>query len=362
MANENFLKDLSPKNLLFYARQPGMVGDATLAQASALAEELFPTKTTLALDYEYWIGQNMRPIMATLTPFDVEAPLAGRQGISGAVRGELPKIQRKIRLQEKERLLLLRIMQNAALPAEIKQYIMDRYNDVDAMRDAVEARKVYLIFQALTTLGDITFSEGGISLTVNFGVPTGQQETLTTPWSNAASTPLDDIRRWKEKVEDDRGITPTRALTSGKAVRYLLQNDAVREIFIGRNFSGQKIRMVPSINDLNNYMQEQGLPEIQAFDGKILVEDAAGARTLTRFFPEDKFVLLPEGPLGNALVGPTAEALGMVEQGIIDSTEAPGLWVGVTKESDPPVQYTKAAMVTFPTFPQADRIFQADVL
>jgi hypothetical protein len=360
--NEQFLRDLSPQNILFYARQPGMIGDATLAEAVALAEQLFPTKETLALDYEFWKGQHTRPVMATLTPFDVEAPLASRQPIEGAIRGEMPKIQRKIRLSEKERLLLLRIMQNAALPAEVKQYIMNRYNDVDAMRDAVTARRVFLLFQVITTMGAITFSEGGLTLTVDFQVPEAQRTTLETKWSASGADPYADIRTWVTAVEDAQGIRPSRALTSRAVVNYLLGNDTMRELIYGRNFANQKIRAVPTLNQLNDYLAEQELPQIAAFDGKILVENAAGVRTLTRFFPQDMFALLPDGPLGETLVGPTAEALGMVEAGTIDSTAAPGLWVGITKETDPPVQYTKAAMVCFPTFPQADRIFQAQVL
>lgn len=362
MPNENFLKGLSPQEILFYARQEGTIGDNTLQQAIALVEELFPSKPILGLDYEYWLGQHTRPVMATITPYDVEAPLASRTPIEPAKRGEMPKIQRKIRLGEKERLLLLRIQQNAALPAEVKQYVSDRYNDVDAMVSAVRARQVYLALQALFTMGAISFNEGNVILTVDFGVPAGQKETLATPWSDAAANPYEDIRRWVETVEDAQGIRPSRAITSRAVVGHILENDKIRELYWGRNFSGQARPALRSLDDLNDMLGALELPTIATFDGKVYTENAAGTLTLTRLTPQDKFVLLPDGPLGQMLEGTTAEALGMVEAGTIDVSDAPGIWAGVTKESDPPVQYTKAALVAFPTFPQADRIFQADVL
>jgi len=362
MANEVYLQGLSPKEILFYARQPGTIGDNTLQEAIALVNELFPARQVLGLDYEYWIGENTRPIMATLSAYDVAAPLASRQPIAPPVRGEMPKIQRKIRLGEKERLFLVRVQRNAALPEEVRAYIEDRYNDVDAMVSAVRARQVYLAFQALFTMGAITFSEGGVTLTVDFGVPEGQREVLATPWSDPSADPYEDIRRWVAIVEDAQGIRPTRALTSRAVVNYLLSNDKMRELIIGRSYSAQKIRAIPNLETLNEWLEAQELPVIATFDGKVYVEAEDGTRTLQRLTPQGGFVLLPDGPLGNMLEGTTAEALGMVENVVIDVADAPGIWAGIVRESDPPVQYTKAALIAFPTFPQADRVFQAQVL
>lgn len=359
--NEFQLRELDPRAILFYARDLGTVNDGPLATAAALVEELFSTRTVLDLTYEYWVGQNNRPIMATLTPYDVEAPLASRPPMGDRKVGDLPKIQRKIRLGELERLLLLRIAQNAALPAEVRAFIQRRYDDITMMRDAVLARIVKLCLDAVTTMGSISVNEGGLILTVDFGVPATQRETLGTPWSNAGATPYDDIKGWVETIEDAQGFTPTRALTSTSVVRALLSHTQIRELVLGRNFSGQQQR-APTLREFNDWAEAFGFPRIAVLDSQIWVEGADGTRTLTRLFPSDKFVLLPPEPLGNLLMGTTAEAIGMVESGVISSEEAPGIWAGMFRETDPPVQWTKAAAIAFPTFPGADRIFQADVL
>lgn len=361
MPNEVQLRELSPRTILFYARDLGTVNDGPLAQAWGLVRELFPDRNVLDLSYEYWLGQINRPIMATLTPYDVEAPLASRPPIGDRKVGDMPKIQRKIRLSEQERLVLLRIANNATLPAEVRAFVQRRYDDITQMRDAVLARIIYLCLQALTTIGPLTFDEGGLRLTVDFGIPEGQREILETLWTDSGTKPYDDIKRWVETVEDAQGFTPTRALTSTKVVRTLLEHQAIRELIMGRNFADQ-VQRAPTVQEFNLWAQSLGFPQIAALDSKVWVEAADGSRTLTRLFPEGKFVLLPGEPIGELLMGTTAEAIGMVEAGTISTEEAPGLWAGIYRETDPPVQWTKSAAIAFPTFPGADRLFLAEVL
>lgn len=363
MANETQLRELSPRTILFYARDLGTVGDGPLSLAWQLVQELFPPRNVLDLSYEYWIGQVNRPIMATLTPYDVEAPLASRPPIGDRRQGDMPKIQRKIRLGEQERLLLLRIQQNATLPAEVRQFITRRYDDITQMRDAVLARITHFCLQAVSTLGAISLAEGGVQLSVDFGIPSGQRVVLagTSRWSEATATPYDNIRTWVSQVEDAQGFTPTRALTSTNVVRHLLGHTTIRELVMGRNFSNQ-VQRAPTLREYNDWAQAFGFPQLAVLDSQVWSENAAGVRTLTRLFPADRFVLLPPEALGELLMGTTAEAIGMVEAGTISTEEAPGLWAGIYRETDPPVQFSKAAAIAFPTFPGADRVFAAQVL
>lgn len=361
MANELLMQQLHPRTILYYARDFGTINDGTLADAWQLVRELFPPRDVVELTYDYWIGQQKRPVMATFSAYDAEAPIAGRLPLGDHVKGELPKIQRKVRLGEQERLLLLRIQQNAALPSDVQQYIQRIYDDVTDMRDAVLARIVKLCLDAISTIGPISINENNVVMTVDFRVPAGQTEVLSTPWTDPASNPYEDIRRWVQTVEDAQGFTPTRALTSTPVVRALLAHDKVRELVLGRSFAGQ-VQREPTLAEFNAWAEGHGFPQIGVLDARIWVEDAAGNRTLTRLFPQDKFVLLPPEPLGELLFGPTAEALGMVESGEIGAEEAPGIWAGTYRETDPPVQFTKAAAVAFPTFPGADRIFIASVI
>jgi len=361
MANELVLQELDEKVILYYARDIGNINDGTLAQAYQLVQELFPERNVLDLSYEYWLGQHERPVMAKFVPYDVEAPLASRVPTGERVQGELPKIARKVRLGDKEQLLYLRISQNAALPADVRQYIQRIYDDVTAMRDAVLARITKMCLDAISTIGPITVDEGGVKMNVDFRVPAAHTEVLATPWMAPDADPYEDIRRWVQTIEDDQGFTPTRALTSTPVVRALLSNDKIRELVLGRNFSGQ-VQRAPTLAEYNAWAEAFGFPQIGVLDARIWVEDEAGNRQLVRLFPADKFVLLPDEPLGHLLWGPTSEALGMVQAGTISAEEAPGIWAGTYRQTDPPAQWTKAAAVAFPTFPAAEKVFIADVL
>ncbi|MFS8640209.1 MAG: major capsid protein [Symbiobacteriaceae bacterium] len=361
MANELLMQQLHPRTILYYARDFGTINDGTLADAWQLVRELFPVRNVVDLKYDYWVGQHKRPVMAKFNAYDAEASVASRLPIGPHVKGELPKIARKVRLGEEERLLLLRINQNAALPSDVQQYIQRIYDDVTDMRDAVLARIVKLCLDAVSTIGTITVNEGGVIMEVDFLIPSGHTEVLATPWTSPDANPYEDIRRWVQVMEDTQGFTPTRALTSTRVVRALLANPNTRELILGGAYAGQ-VKRVPTLQEFNDWAQAFGFPQIGVLDAQIWVEDEAGNRTLTRLFPEDKFVLLPPEPLGELLFGPTAEALGMVEAGELGAEEAPGIWAGTYRETDPPVQWTKAAAVAFPTFPGADRIFIADVL
>jgi|GEM_PF-317542 len=358
--NERVLEALNPRTVLFYARDLGTLGEQ-LDRAWQVATELFPVQLVDGLTYEYWIGEQKRTIMATLSAYDTEASIASRQAPGPRYTGDMPKISRKIRLGEKERILQERIRANAALPTEVREFVDRQYDDITLMRNAVLARIVKFIMDAVTTMGSISISENGVILTVNFNIPAANRETLATPWSDNTANPYDDEKRWIETMEDTYGFTPTRALTSSKVVRNMLKNDKVRELVLGRNFSGQQQRQ-PTLEEFNQWRQAVGLPRIATLDSRVESEGNDGTLTTTRLFPEDKYVLLPPEPLGNLLMGPTVEALDQVANGTINFSEARGIWAGQYKEIDPPTTWTKAAAIAFPTFPGADRIFLADVL
>src|SRR5690606_15593849 len=115
-----------------------------------------------------------------------------------------------------------------------------------------------------------------------------------------------------------------------------------------------------SLNQLNELMRTMGLPAIATYDLQVRKQKADGTYETGRFFPEDKFVLLPADKLGDTLDGPTEDA--MLDPDI-EATEIAGIYAAVYKQSmDPPVIETKAAACRIPTFPMADTVFQATVL
>jgi hypothetical protein len=203
----------------------------------------------------------------------------------------------------------------------------------------------------------------GDSITEARGVPDDQKETLTGGdlWSAATADPYAKEQAWLSTMRM-AGKKVSRVLTSERVVNSLLMNSTYRELIQGRNYANANIRYLTRA-ELDTWRAAQGLPKILTMDATVDVEDAAtGAITTKRYLPDTKWIMLPDGKLGDSLVGTTAEARQRARSKEIDYGEVNGIWAGQWETIDPPERWTKAAMIAFPTFPQADMIFQADVL
>jgi hypothetical protein len=163
------------------------------------------------------------------------------------------------------------------------------------------------------------------------------------------------IQTWVDAVIAACGVRPTRALTSNTVVANLIRNAQIRTMIYGDQGGSRAV----SVNQLNDLMQTLNLPQIATYDLQVRTQAEDGTITASRFFPANRFVLLPADALGETLMGPTAEALLDVE---VEAKEVAGVYAAVTQETEPPAIWTKAAACAIPTFPQADAVFQAQVL
>lgn len=343
MGINELLKEFSRKRTLSYARarQPRNYVGLTL----------FPQTTVQELSFEYWKAQNLLPVMANVQAFGNEAEIASRDG-AAKVSGEIPPIKRKIRLNERT---LIALRREGAGDNELVRNQL--FNDLDNMIDSVLARAEKMRMDAVAN-GQIAIVENGVIMTVDYGVPSSHKVTLsgTDLWSDATnSKPIDDIQEWTEQVVSTSGIRPTRALTSNVVVSNLIKNAQVRTMIYGDNGGSRAV----SLNQVNELLATLNLPRIATYDLQVRAQAEDGTISTVRFFPQNKFVLLPPDQLGETLSGPTAEALLDPE---VDTREVAGIYAAVTQETDPPAIWTKAAATMIPTFPMADTVFQAVVL
>ena len=340
------LKEFSRKATLAYARarQPREYVGLTL----------FPVRATNELTFEYWRSQNLLPVMASVQAFGAEAQIASRDG-AVKVSGEIPPIKRKINLGERELIALKR--EGAGDVAMVRDQL---YNDLDNMIDSVLARIEAMRMSALAT-GQIVLNENGLIMTVDYGVPVGNRATLPAQnvaggqWNQANAEPITMIQTWVDAVIAACGVRPTRALTSNTVVANLIRNAQVRTMIYGDQGGSRAV----SVTQLNELLQTLNLPRIATYDLQVRTQAEDGTITAGRFFPANRFVLLPPDALGETLMGPTAEALLDKE---VDAASAAGVYAVVTQEAEPPAIWTKAAACAIPTFPQADAVFQAQVL
>lgn len=341
--NAGVLREFSKPTVLAYARarQP----------QSYLGLTLFPEQTTNALTFEYFKGVNGLPIMASVQAFGAEARQASREGLD-KISGGIPTIKRKIPLTGQA---LIALKRSGAGDIDFVRNTL--YNDLDTMIDACLARVEKLRMDAVAD-GVITLAENGVIMTVDYGVPAGNKEILAgvNLWSDAVNcNPVADIQRWVDAVVNASGVKPTRALTSSTVVSNMVKSANLRKQVFGDNGASR----ILTVADVNALLGSLELPLIAAYDTKARMEAEDGVITTVRLFNEKKFVLLPPSVLGDTLVGPTEESLMDPD---VSAQETAGVYAIVYQEQEPPKTTTKAAISAIPTFPQADAVFQAQVL
>lgn len=317
-----------------------------------LGETLFPEKKIQGLKIEYIKGASNIPVMASVHAFDTEAEIASREGFD-VVEEKIALIKRKIRMNEETIIQLSRPRDN-----QEQQYAVNKvYNDVDAMVMAVKARVEAMRMEALST-GKIAVNENGVVVTVDYGVPAEHQEVLsgTSLWTDPASKPLDDIYDMVDKIVADTGTTPTRALTSRSVLNALLRHGAIRKAIHGVNSD-----KIVTITDLNTLLKSMELPAIATYDERVRVQNKNGKYTTKRYFPEDKFVVFPDGMLGETIYGLTAEEIELASDSSVDMNTIGNILAMIYRTKDPVARWTKAVATALPSFPVADEVFIAKV-
>lgn len=327
-----------------------------------LADLFFPPKETSELTIDVIREGSRLPVMAQIAELGTQVEYGSREGMTGQ-QVSIPKIQRGRAMDEK---LVRLLLQSGLRSNEFSDIRRTQLDDVGYSVDAIRARKEWIAMQAIST-GKVAYAEeGSPPIAVDFGY-TGEQKPVLTGtdlWSDVEnSKPLDDIQQWLQE-RGDKGITLSRAMASQRIVSLLLQNKSLRIAYHGDPSGSAN---PPQLNrlQLDSLLESQGLPRIVVYDvqarveNKALVNNQASFSTV-RMMPQDRFVLLPDGPLGNYLWAKTTEEM---EREIEAEARAEnGIYVFRNVHKHPLRIETIGANLAFPAFGYNDSVIAAKVL
>lgn len=325
------------------------------------ASRWLPDRTVSDLEFEYILGANRKSVMAHVMGFDSEAPIHGRPGLGERVTGELPPIKRKARIGEKA---IIRFLTPRSGTADVDTAINSVYNTTAELLDSLQARFEWLRMQALSE-DTVVYDEGGVIFNFDYGLldkyqlnlpantdGAGNSLTLGGEWDTpASSNPIVGLQYICDKLQQETGWRPPELVCSAKALGFLLQNTAMREMI--RGTSAPSTVITPQ--ELQVLFSLYNLPTITTYDVYVTKENDDGTYTDVRTMAENK-AFLPPPNLGNLLVGPTAES--RVLYGTPLAAAAPGVWAETYGTTEPPAEWVKAAAVAFPTMPEAGRLAQ----
>lgn len=200
----------------------------------------------------------------------------------------------------------------------------------------------YCMWEMMTD-GTIDILIDGVTYSYDFGMAAGNQETLltTAKWSAAATcTPLDDIRGWKQTVQQLTGETVTEIVMSSTALGYLVASTQ------GAGFLSDSAK--------DEYRETGTLKKLS--DCSVAVVDHGylnSSGTFTRFLGEYTVILKTGGEIGQFCDGPA-----------IDS-QAPEGHIGIFSKSyvqeDPPGRWALMHWKGFPGLTKPDNLFVATV-
>ncbi|HHY74039.1 MAG TPA: major capsid protein E [Bacillus bacterium] len=345
---------LSGEELLVYSRN--------LATPNTYLHELFfPSRETSELTVDVVREGSRLPVMAQIAELGTQVEYGSREGMTGQ-RIEIPKIQRGRAMDEK---LVRLLLQNGLRNNEVAEIRRTQLDDASYAVDGIKARKEWIAMQSIFT-GGVSYSEGGVQLSVNFGYTDEQKPVLsgTDLWSDIEnSDPLDDIQTWHGTFAD-KGIVLTRALASRQIINYLLRNKKIRIGYHG-DPSGSANPPQLTKTQLDSLFESLGLPKLVAYDTQGRVENKALTNgklsfTTLRMAPQNRFVMLPDGSLGHYLWAESTEE--MMSDIQAEATDSNGIYV-FRKVNEHPIRVeTIGVNLAFPSFGFNDSVVSATVI
>lgn len=318
-----------------------------------LGDELFPAKKKMGLNLKFIKGAKGLPTTLSLSAFDVKSTKKDRIGFQ-SVQTKMPFFKNDMLIDEELRQELL-IAIEAGNTDYIDTILRNIFDDTITLLDAAGVARERMRMQLLSS-GAISMANNGQAYTYDYGLGLDQKVTPTTAWNANGADPLSDIIAWQDVIENKGYARPARAITSRTVLRTLMKNAGIKEaIYV---MSQGKVTLTEA--NVKDYFREHAGIEIAVYDKKYMNESGVA----TRYIPEDLFILIPDGDLGNTWFGTTPEEADLrsgatdAEVSIVDT----GVAVTTTKTTDPVSVDTKVSQVVLPSFEAADQIMIADVM
>jgi len=130
--------------------------------------------------------------------------------------------------------------------------------------------------------GTLTIKIGGSEQSLDYGIPVANRPTAAADWATAGTDILSDINDWKDVVITGSSRVPVRAFFNSSMTPYFINNTVIQN-YLANSAEGSRVVSEGMVSRL------MGINLIE-WDG--VYKNAAG--TVTKFVPDQKFIMLPE--------------------------------------------------------------------
>ena len=318
-----------------------------------LGEGLFPRVQKSGLTLK-WFKQNLGlPVILKPSAFDANATIRSRQGLE-VIDTEMAYFKEAMIVKEQD-------IQDYETQIENSPYakeILDRnFRDAETLIEGarvVEERMRMSLLANANGKPSINIAADGVAYEYDFD-PNGTYAannftalTGTSVWSDASSTPLDDVQDAQDAIEARTGERPSIMIISKATMNNLKKNKSIKDAILAQNVTANILMTDARVKEV--FANELGIAIIVYTKQYV---DETGATK--KFYPDGMATLLPSGKLGNTYKGTTPEQhrAGDLNVQIVDN----GTAVTVNTSFDPVQTVTKASEVVLPSFENMDRTY-----
>lgn len=316
-----------------------------------LGETLFPAQKKLGLDLKWIKGSAGLPVVLKPSAFDAGAVPRPRIGFD-RLTAEMPFFKESLYIDEELRQQLNMVLETGN-QAYIDAVLNRIFNDNTVLLEGAAARREQMRMMALTT-GAISITANGQAYSYDYGMPSDHKVTVTTSWSDVSADIGADIVAGQDKIEDDTGVRPTRAVCDRKTWGYMLRNEIFKKsIYV---LSQGQATLTDSV--LKQYLQDTYGLEVVVYSKRYNND----SKSATKYVPDDTFVMFPAGALGTTWFGTTPEESDLMGKAVANvSITDVGVAVTSINKADPVNVETKVTMISLPSFEAADQVYILDV-
>ena len=328
-----------------------------LGEATEL-ETLFPVRTIDGLDYSYIKTANSAVELTTPSAFDAEPIAQHREGFD-AMKGELPLFRRKMNLTEKEK-SMLKLYMRAQNEEGINRLLTQIFDDQATLVKGAVMTQEFLRARALMD-GKISIESKGGIVAVDYKVPSDNKYTFssTDAWNDPTADIVKQITEALDKVEDATGVRPSRMIMNRNTFRLLRANNQIKA-----NMMPIATAVAAGLADgvvitdaqiMSTLKTLTGLEEIIIYNKKVSMD----GKTYD-LIEDNKVAIVPEGELGNTLIGTSPAELNMDDankSGADITIMGNGLAVNTySNDKAPYTAGTEIEFVGLPSFLASDRV------
>jgi hypothetical protein len=294
---------------------------------------------------------------AKFRAWDAETPVGQRDSFQRS-KIKLPPLGEKLPIAEQEHLML----ETARTGGDNRNaYVAAIYDDAETLTGDVLRRMELARGDALVD-GKFTLAgENNLTLEADFGVPSGNLVTPSTPWSDHDdATVIQNMNTWIDDYVDLNGEKPGFMWTSNTVISNLLLCDEIRALLGPAIFASGGPAVITRAQ-LAQVFEAYGWPTLREYNTKVNVDGSN-----VRIIPDDRVIFTPSNPedLGYTAWGVTAEALVLArgQNPGLTFEQLPGLVGVVMTDGDPVQTWTKVAAVGMPLISNPRLLKVADVL